>query len=158
MSGSRTKVHQPLCSLYLHWKTSQPLPSFEAHEFLARVPDIHSQWMWQVNELLCGIPPRVGGLLDILQRKTGPTKSRDQKDTDFMFWRHRVSKVSLAVRQIVAEAKQLKTRQSGWPSGTLPSDGKSWWQNWVVTEIIITIITIIRMRRNRNTEQTNGFQ
>ena len=30
------------------------------------------------------------------------------------------SKVSLAVRQIVAEAKQLKTRQSGQPSGALP--------------------------------------
>ena len=72
-------------------------------------------------------PPRVGGLLDILQRKTGPTKSRDQKDTDFMFWRHRFSKVSLAVRQIVAEAKQLKTRQSGRPSGTLPSDRIGSW-------------------------------
>ena len=83
MSGSRTKVHQPLCSLYLHWKTSQPLPSFEAHEFLARVPDIHSQWMWQVNELLCGIPPACWWTIGYSAKKDRSNKKQRSKGHRF---------------------------------------------------------------------------
>ena len=74
--------------------------------------DVPQPRIVQANNFLCGAP------------NTYPTKSRgDQKDTYFFvrFSRHLASsccfsKVSLAVRQIVADAKQLKTRQWGRPS------------------------------------------